>query len=341
MQIQCTKKLLNELKVEADERIERDSIFDWHANVFKIGRRKAIVLLNDVSRYSILLYGVKADDFRRLSEAIPAAISEVLEAEGIDSSVIDEYIRSAGAVTFTNTKSRKLVSAMTQRVKELEMIVDDFSGDEKVKVDISKHWSRFLTGDGQGSYIFPKEEMIEELEKFASRPIFSSDAYEVKVSLPLGDHTAWRRLVVKSDTTFSEFHEIIQSAFNWESSHLYEFLIDGKEIEYGSESMAEPLSGWLEGVSEFQYIYDFGDFWEHHVEVARKIEGYSKQHATCIDGEHPAPPEDVGGMPGYSEFLRIINDKNDPDHMNMKSWARWWKPEFDIEWVNRKLERMT
>ncbi|GAA0469602.1 DUF6933 domain-containing protein [Alkalibacillus silvisoli] len=132
MQIQCTKKLLSEMKVEADERIERDSIFDWHANVIKLGRRKAVVLVNDISRYSILIYGVKVADFHRLSERISLAINQVLQAEGIEKSIIDEYFEAAGKVNFTHTKSRKMVSTMTQRVKELEMIVDDLGDDERV-----------------------------------------------------------------------------------------------------------------------------------------------------------------------------------------------------------------
>jgi Plasmid pRiA4b ORF-3-like protein len=37
----------------------------------------------------------------------------------------------------------------------------------------------------------------------------------------------WRRLLVASDTTFAELHEILQSAFDWSGEHLHRFLIDG------------------------------------------------------------------------------------------------------------------
>ncbi|GAA0469607.1 plasmid pRiA4b ORF-3 family protein [Alkalibacillus silvisoli] len=156
----------------------------------------------------------------------------------------------------------------------------------------------------------------------------------------MGSHRAWRRLIVRNDITFSQFHDVIQTAFKWEDSHLYHFEIGDDEIEIGSELLETRLGERLEIGTKFKYVYDFGDNWEHDVVVERTIEGYSTQHATCLDGEHPGPPEDVGGIPGYLEFLRIINDKNDPDHPHMKLWASLWKPEFDIVWVNRKLERL-
>lgn len=49
-------------------------------------------------------------------------------------------------------------------------------------------------------------------------------------------------------------------------------------------------------------------------------------------GEGNAPPEDVGGIPGYVEFSKIIVDPNHVDYETMQKWAqRQWYRNFDME----------
>ncbi|WP_369809953.1 IS1096 element passenger TnpR family protein [Gracilibacillus caseinilyticus] len=59
-----------------------------------------------------------------------------------------------------------------------------------------------------------------------------------------------------------------------------------------------------------------------------------------MEGEGATPPEDVGGMPGYSEFLEIITSNDHPDKERMLSWAKsaGYRP-FDKEWVNEQLSK--
>ncbi|WP_156906643.1 DUF6933 domain-containing protein [Alteribacter aurantiacus] len=49
MLIQCTQKLLKEIKVKPSEVSEEERLYCWHANVMMMGRRKALVLMNDSS----------------------------------------------------------------------------------------------------------------------------------------------------------------------------------------------------------------------------------------------------------------------------------------------------
>ena len=37
------------------------------------------------------------------------------------------------------------------------------------------------------------------------------------------DPEVWRQILVPSQFTFHQFHQIIQVAFGWDDSHLYEF----------------------------------------------------------------------------------------------------------------------
>jgi hypothetical protein len=62
----------------------------------------------------------------------------------------------------------------------------------------------------------------------------------------------------------------------------------------------------------------------------------------CLGGERSAPPEDVGGVGGYEEFLEVLFD---PEHEEFEHYRQWagddfWPERFDLAKVNETLNRM-
>ena len=57
------------------------------------------------------------------------------------------------------------------------------------------------------------------------------------------------------------------------------------------------------------------------------------RNASCIEGGRARPPEDVGGVHGYADFLDIIADPG-PEHRETKRWAGG---HFDPEWFDREM----
>jgi len=58
-----------------------------------------------------------------------------------------------------------------------------------------------------------------------------------------------------------------------------------------------------------------------------------------IDGAETAPPEDVGGLPGYEEFLERYQNQNHPEHEDTKKWAEEQRyREYDKDFINRILK---
>ncbi|SFJ22559.1 plasmid pRiA4b ORF-3 family protein, partial [Albimonas pacifica] len=71
-----------------------------------------------------------------------------------------------------------------------------------------------------------------------------------------------------------------------------------------------------------RYIYDFGDNWVHRIDaqtIGDPAPGNLYPRLTDIIGR--CPPEDVGGLPGYEDFLDAVSDPNHPEHENMIRWA--------------------
>ncbi|HRV94457.1 MAG TPA: plasmid pRiA4b ORF-3 family protein, partial [Anaerolineae bacterium] len=95
--------------------------------------------------------------------------------------------------------------------------------------------------------------------------------------------------------------------------------------------------------TKFVYEYDFGDSWEHVILVEKILPPEPGVHyPRCIKGKRAGPPEDVGGIWGYEDFLEAIKDPKHPQHEAMLEWAGDdFDPEaFDMSGVNEALEKL-
>jgi hypothetical protein len=81
------------------------------------------------------------------------------------------------------------------------------------------------------------------------------------------------------------------------------------------------------GVRTFDYLYDFGDGWEHTIRIERVGDADPEIiYPSLVDAVGRCPPEDIGGPPGYEEFLEAIND---PEHERHDELSEWFGGEFD------------
>ena len=88
----------------------------------------------------------------------------------------------------------------------------------------------------------------------------------------------------------------------------------------------------------FIYEYDFGDSWQHEILLEKILEPEPNvAYPRCIEGARACPPEDVGGIWGYGDFLVAISDPNHEDHDEMVEWVGGeFDPEkFSVDKVNR------
>ncbi len=156
-------------------------------------------------------------------------------------------------------------------------------------------------------------------------------AHQLKVTIDGIRPPIWRRALVPSDISLACLHRVIQELFGWWDYHLHEYTIDG--VRYGiddGEGWGDPpvderrtkLATVAPKGSRFRYLYDFGDSWEHRIDVEDVVPLEAKTtYPRCLAGRRARPPEDVGGVWGYGEFLRVIADPNDEEHERMVEWA--------------------
>jgi len=175
--------------------------------------------------------------------------------------------------------------------------------------------------------------------------------YQFKITLSDIKPTIWRKIIVPETYTFWDLHVAIQDSMGWLDCHLHEFKIynqstgfkdsigipddefDDNEIKAGWECQIK--SYFTPENSNAEYIYDFGDNWEH-ILTLEKV--FTKKDNTnypfCISGKRKCPPEDCGGSWGYMNFLDVIKDPKHEEHIETLEWIGG---EFSPEEFNPNL----
>ncbi|MCC7349571.1 MAG: plasmid pRiA4b ORF-3 family protein [Phycisphaerales bacterium] len=183
----------------------------------------------------------------------------------------------------------------------------------------------------------------------------------LKVTLMGSNPVIWRRVEVHSGLTLFDLHWVIQCIFDWDDSHLHQFLAPagGKLTQKAMRDatvysdidnvmgMDQSTEGALVGQvlskdqKQIVYEYDFGDSWEHLVKVEKRIPGGGPdQLPVCLAGENAAPMDDMGGIPGYYRMIEALGDPDDDFHTTAVEWLGedFDKGRFDLGLANKLLK---
>ena len=154
---------------------------------------------------------------------------------------------------------------------------------------------------------------------------------ELKITLEDVEPAVSRTLQVPLDIRLDRLHLTIQEAMGWYNCHLYSFMAagaswgvpdpdwDGDDLPANKSTLRDVIEDT--GITTLEYIYDFGDNWEHRIKIGKisdPVPGELYPKLTAVKGK--CPPEDVGSTPGYEEFLEAMADPEHPEHEEMKEW---------------------
>lgn len=179
--------------------------------------------------------------------------------------------------------------------------------------------------------------------------------YRFKITLRDSNPAIWRRFETK-DVTLEVLHELIQTAMGWTNSHLHQFEIadiryteprfmlggfsDFGASDYGGMRVSDLVSDHGAKL-RMRYEYDFGDGWQHEVVLERVTDPKpGTRYPRCIDGERACPPEDVGGVYGFADYVESITNPNHSEHDDFLEWNGPFDPaEFDASQTTRRMKK--
>jgi hypothetical protein len=146
---------------------------------------------------------------------------------------------------------------------------------------------------------------------------------------------------VPATYTLPELHLAAQAALGWTESHLHQFVVE--DVRYGPpvdddwDGQQDEAGVRLKDMpARFTYLYDFGDGWEHDIEVL----GPGEDAPGCRYGEGTCPPEDCGGPGGYAQLLEALADPTHEEHEDMRKWVGNRLADFDQAEADRQVRRM-
>jgi hypothetical protein len=173
--------------------------------------------------------------------------------------------------------------------------------------------------------------------------------YQLKVTLRDSDPPIWRRIQVPDTILLPHLHGVLQLAMGWTNSHLHSFQVGKRIFAEPSPDDEFPIIDYRSvrlnqiapAVADcLLYLYDFGDSWEHDIVVEEILPAEKgTRQLCCLDGQLACPPEDVGGVWGYADFVKAILNPRHPEHAEMLAWVggAFDPDKFDLPGVNGML----
>lgn len=182
--------------------------------------------------------------------------------------------------------------------------------------------------------------------------VAASPIYYLHISLTNSEPLIWRDVLVPSDLSLENMHYVIQTVMGWANSHKHQFITEetrynddfGFDFEERHNEQQElneqtcTLSDLLTPEnSTLLYEYDLGDSWMHLIELKKILPANNdEQQIRCIKGKQACPPEDCGGMWGYSDLLSSLQYAQDDEVMT--PFGRFNPDNFDVDAVNLSLK---
>ncbi len=116
--IQCTKKLADimGLKTEKIALSESNNLHSWHANLFTINRKKCVIVMNNVTRYHFIIYGVTKKDLRDFEALFQKNLVTNLLLDGVEPEVIEYYVKDSSPMQYAAINNRSILSQMNDAV---------------------------------------------------------------------------------------------------------------------------------------------------------------------------------------------------------------------------------
>lgn len=101
------------------------------------------------------------------------------------------------------------------------------------------------------------------------------------------------------------------------------------------------IDSYLEKYGVLNYLYDFEAKWEVVVTLEELLEEYPNSYPALVAGEETAPPENVGGLAKFYDFLEVYGNPSHEDHEQARTWAKEQEfKEYDPKHISHCLKTL-
>ena len=170
MHIQCTKAMLDYIKPNLTELNTDNDMYAWHAHLVKRSRKNLLVIMHDLSRFTLIFYGVKKSHLKELYQIISIAMMNSMIGVGFTPEQVKAYIDSQpDELTFNHTKNRTLVARLNKAVETTDHILstEGYYDDNIEQVHASIFCNQLMVCEDNYKVCYdPKDKLKEYLDLF-------------------------------------------------------------------------------------------------------------------------------------------------------------------------------
>lgn len=365
--LRCTAKLRKEMGLKEAGLYGGEApgspLDTWYANLLRISRRKCVLFTHAESLFSFLTFDASKARLKNLDAVFCERLQEAMMREGFDPSVIERLMGRYEDARYARTDNRKVLGSMNDLTSLYKHHILSQGGADYCdlpatilklnRVPFSPLGGRYAIEKFSGLLGIERRISIEELipAPWSGGPNDADPGavYQLMVILRGSEPAIWRRLLVQ-DTTLNRLSDFLIAAMGWLGGHLHMFAAGGKRYsipdpEWYDEEMLDERTARLSDIvsvkqRSFIYEYDLGDSWQHEVLIENiGPPEPGRRYPVCLAGGLACPPEDVGGIDGFYEFLEAIGDPAHFEHDRMLTWVGGgFDPEaFDLDQANQAL----
>jgi hypothetical protein len=122
--IGCTQKFLAEIKpAQTLEPTNQRGLQGWHGNIFRFFRRKSVLLVNDETRFAVLMPGLVKKDFLNFDKVFIEHFEIALVGVGATSAQIAQAKLLLGPFAYGKTHSRSVLGTMNDMKFNMEYML--------------------------------------------------------------------------------------------------------------------------------------------------------------------------------------------------------------------------
>ncbi|MGM1046971.1 MAG: DUF6933 domain-containing protein [Bacillota bacterium] len=119
--LRLTKDLLKDMKTTSLEEIIVPPLLSWHVNIYNLNKRKHIIFVNDLTRLTVIVDGIRTGQLKRLKEKFILTLREYLLREGVKENLINTYLEYGSEIVILKTNNRSVLGTM----KEVTFFTED------------------------------------------------------------------------------------------------------------------------------------------------------------------------------------------------------------------------
>ena len=163
--IRCTAKLLKELGTKPTSLATRPpGLYDWHANLLWVDRKKCVLFTNDLTLYSFLIHKVKKPLSAGFSEQFRLGLFKSLMSDGLNDSQVKRMLGSQDSIVIAKTNSRSVLGSMNDLAFQIKYMVQAKGGLAMVDLaEINRQLNRIPMGAIK--YNFSIDELRRRLDE--------------------------------------------------------------------------------------------------------------------------------------------------------------------------------